>query len=219
MEKNYKYGRLYDFCVKDNYENPGRGVIKRKFRVLIGVLAYILLIVSLLTYILDIYQSIFLLIVVSLICFGFMYETRTGLTSLFNYYKVKSINLKISLSVLEKFALYHNKDGNYIKIQDKQMFKIKYHPFKWTTVKILFRDKHKNKYVFRINLKNIYVKICFSKGFKEEHLFRKINKLETTYKFNLNDLDGINNTSEFMIFLRDKYREIRDEINNQIFIR
>ena len=93
---------------------------------------------------------------------------------------VNSIRVIENQSILEKFYVYHNKDGNYIKIQDKQMFKIMYHPFKWSTVKILFRDKYRNKYVFRINLKNIYVKTCFSKDFKEEHFFRRINKLETT---------------------------------------
>lgn len=214
MRNNYKYGRFYDFCVKDNYKNPGRGIIRRKYRVLIGMLTYVFLIIILLIYILDVYKNTVLLIFACLVFFGINYETRTGLISLLNYYRIKFIRNKSNLDILEKFCIYHNRDGEYIKIQDKQMFKIKYHPLKWTTVKILFRDKYRNKYVFRVNLTNIFVKICFSKSYKEKYLSKGMNNLSSTYKFSLDDLDDIGDTKELMIFLRDKYREIREVNNN-----
>ena len=213
MKNNYKYGRFYDFCVKDNYNNPGRGIIRRKSRVLIGILTYVFLIIILLIYILDVYKNTVLLIFACLVFFGINYETKTGLISLLNYYRIKFIRKKSNLDILEKFCIYHNRDGNYIKIQEKQMIKIKYHPFNWIIVRILFRDKNRNNYVFRVNLTNVFVKIYFSKSHREKYLTKGMSNLSSTYKFSSNDLEGISDTKEFMIFLRDKYREIR-EVNN-----
>lgn len=215
MKNNYKYGRLYDFCVEDNYKTPGRGIIRRKYRVLIGIFTYFFLQIVLLIYILDVYKNTVLLIVACLVFFGFIYETRMGLISLVNFYQIKSIRKKSNLDILEQFCIYHNKDGEYIKIQEKQLIMIKYHPLKWTVVKILFRDLYRNKYVFRINLKNIRVKIHFSKAYKEEHFFRRKNKIEAEYWFKIDDLYHISNTKDFMIFIRDKYREISEAINNK----
>jgi hypothetical protein len=214
MGKRYDYRRLYKYSVKDDFMTSSRGIIRRKSRVSIGIFSYISICVLIVLEILGSYLDVLLSTLLIMCLLTLIYWTRMGPITYLNIKMINSTKGKEKQSILEKFYVFHNKDGNYIKIQDKQMVKIKYHPFKWTTVKILFRDKYRNKYVFRINLKNIYVKICFSKVFNEEHFFRRINKLETTYKFNLDDLGSISNTTSFMIFLRDKYREIREVINS-----
>lgn len=214
MKNSYRYARFYDFCANDDYKNPGRGVIKRKERVAVGSFAYILFVVYLLLFIMDINRNIYLLIIIFITFIGFTYETKTGVNSYYNYCVIKRIRAKSKPNILEQFCIYYNRDGNYIKIQEKQMTKIKYHPFNWTVVKILFKDKYRNKYVFRVNLTNIIVKIYFSKAYKKEDSNKRNNRLKTTYKYNLDDLDNISNTKEFMIFLRDKYREISEVINS-----
>ncbi|MFA7107002.1 MAG: hypothetical protein WC154_06845 [Candidatus Izemoplasmatales bacterium] len=208
---NYKYARFYDFCVKDDYKNPGRGVIRRKERIVIGILAYILFAIYILLFLTDIYRSVALLVIISITCLGFMYETRTDLISLLNYFKVKAINHKSSLSILEKFALYYNRDGNYIKIQEKQMVRIKYYPFNWTVVKIVFKDNYNNKYVFKISLKTIFIKVVLSKSRRDNYIENVERK--TKIQYNLNDLKSIKSAKDFMIFIRDKYRQIRETIS------
>lgn len=216
MKKNYKYGRLYDFCIEDNYENPGRGVIKRKSRILMGLLSYLFIIISLFTYILDIYRNSVLLIIFILSCFILIFETRTGVISLINYYHIKSMRSKSKLNILELFCLYHNRDGNYIKLQEKQMIKIQHHPFDWSIIRIVFRDQYRNSYIFKVNLTNIHVKIHFANANIRRKIFTRDDKLLTTYIFTIDDLVDICDEKDFMIFLRNKYREISEIINNNM---
>ena len=213
MKNKYVYARLYDFCVKNDYKNPGRGVIKRKERVAVGIFAYIMLIVYLLLFLFNIYRSIPFLVIVILTSLGFAYETRMGLISLLNIIKIRSLRLKVDLNIPESFCVYHNRDGNYIKIQENQMLKINYHPFDWTVIKIVFKDKYKNIYIFRVNLKNIQVKIYTSRGFKEKLSGKSCKYFIPAYQCGLGNLDGITNIPGFVNFLRDKYREIREKIS------
>ncbi len=213
MKKKYIYSRFYDFCVNDEYENPGRGVTKRKERVAAGIFAYILFAVYLILFIMNVYRNIYLLGIIFIIFIGLTYETKTGIISYCNYYIIKKIRYKLSPNILEKFCIYHNRDGNYIKIQEKQLYSIKYHPFNWTIIKIFFRDEYKNKYMFKINLKGIQIKVFLSKSYKDKCVDIVEKKTKIQCKYDLGDLNNIKTTKEFMIFIRDKYREIRESIS------
>jgi len=214
MGKKYEYRRLYTYCVKDDFKTSSRGIIRRKSRVSIGVFSYISIGVLIVLEIMKSYLGMLFSTMLILCLLALIYWTRTGLITYMNIKMIDSTKAKENQNILEKFYVYHNKDGNYIKIQEKQMVKIKHHSLCWRVVKIIFRDEDRNKYVFRVNLTNIFVKIYFSKAYKKEDSNKRNNRLETTYKYNLDDLDNISNTKEFMIFLRDKYREISEVINS-----
>jgi hypothetical protein len=53
MSNKYIYGRLFDFCVDDEYGKPGRGVIRKRRRIPTGVISYILLMVMVIFFILE----------------------------------------------------------------------------------------------------------------------------------------------------------------------
>lgn len=214
MKTKYRYGRLYDYCTPNEIDTNARNIIRRSSRIPLGIFSYFVIITYTLLELIGVLNNTAILVIVAMAASGFIYLTRMGPITYLNMILIKKTREKENKTVLEKFCVYHNKDGNYIKIQDKQMLKIKYHPLKWTVVKILFGDKYRNKYVFRISLENIYVKIRFSKVYKEKYFLSRMNKLEMVYKFSLDDLGGICNTKEFMFFVRDKYREIREVINS-----
>ena len=213
MGKIYDYRRLYTYCVKDDFKTSSRGIIRRKSRVSIGVFSYISIGVLIVLEIMGSYLGMLFSTILILCLLALIYWTRTGLITYMNIKMINSTKAKENQNILEKFYVYHNKDGNYIKIQEKQMVKIKHHPLCWSVVKIIFRDKNRNKYVFRVNLKNIYINIHISKFNKEKRIYEAQN-IMTEYLYRLDDLDNVSNIKEFMIFLRDKYREIREVIND-----
>ncbi len=212
MGKKYDYGRLYDYCVKDDFKTSSRGIIRRKSRVLLGIFSYISIVFFIILEILGVFSNELLTLLVIMCFLCLIYWTRMGFISFLNIYIIKNTRKKAKQSILEKFYIYHNKDGNYIKIQEKEMIKIKHHILNWSVIKIIFRDKQKNKYSFRVNLKGIYIKINLSKSCEKKCTNKAPRKIVTKYGYNLNDLERIRNTNEFMIFLKDEYRKIREGI-------
>jgi len=213
MDKNYTFRRLFDYCTPDDLKTSARSIIRRKERIPLGIFSYILIITYSLLELLGAYNNVSILIIVMIIGFEFISQTRTGIISLLNIIKIRSLRSKEALNILESFCVYHNRDGNYIKIQDKQMVRIKYHPFNWTVVKIVFKDNNNNKYVFRISLKSVFITIVLSKSRRDNYIENVERKTKIQYQYNLNDLKSIKSAKDFMIFIRDKYRQIRETIS------
>lgn len=212
MNNKYTYGRLFEFCVDDDYKKPGRGVIRRKGRIPTGVFSYCLLIVMLLFFILEISKTRWIGIIGVIAAFGFIYETKTGIFSWINVLAIAKLRKKTDQNILEKFYIYHNRDGNYIKIQEKDMYKIKYHPFCWSIVKIYFKDEYDNKYIYRINLKVVSLIINLSNAYKETYLRNNKVNMKLSYQYSNKDLNEINDVKELLMFIRGKYRNIKSEI-------
>ena len=213
MGKRYDYDRLYMYCVKDDFKTSKRGIIRRKSRVSLGVFSYISISVLIVLEIMGSYLNVLLSIMLIMCLLVLIYWTRTGPITYLNMKMINNTIVKENQSILEKFALYHNRDGNYIKIQDKQMVRIKYHPFNWTVVKIVFKDNNNNKYVFRISLKSVFITVVLSKSRRDNYIENVERKTKIQYQYNLNDLKSIKSAKDFMIFIRDKYRQIRETIS------
>jgi hypothetical protein len=213
MEKRYVYARLYDYCVNDDYKNPGRGVIRRKQRIPAGIFSYVILVASCLFLIHNVSYQKLVGVFGMLAAMVFLYEARMGVISLINYYRVEQIRKKGSQNILEKFCVYHNKDGNYIKLQDRHFIRVLHHPFDWCIVSLLFRDEMKNKYIFRVSLKEISFKIKLSKSFKKSQSSSFLSELPLLYKYNLKVLEKIDSVKELTEFIRDEYRSVSSKFS------
>jgi len=211
MEKKYKYGKLFDYCVDDDYKNPGRGVIRRKNRIPMAIFSYILLVGSFIYFIMETYQARYLGLIGVIASLSFIFETRTGIFTLLNVYTLKKVRRKSIQDILEKFYIYHNRDGSYIKIQEKEMYKIQYHPFIWSVVKIFFRDEFNNKCIFRISVTNISVKVKLARYFKKRYFFNNQSGIESDYKLYTEDLKEVKDIQEFFMFIRDLYKKIKPD--------
>ena len=213
MDKNYTFRRLFDYCTPDDLKTSARNIIRRKERIPLGIFSYIFILTYSLLELSGAYNNVSILIIVMIIGFGFICQTRMGMISLLNIIKIRSLRSKEALNILENFCVYHNRDGNYIKIQEKQMIKIKHHPFNWTVVKIIFKDNNNNKYVFGISLKSVFITVVLSKSKRDNYIENVERKTKIQYQYDLDDLNSIKSEKDFMIFIRDKYREIRETIS------
>lgn len=209
MEKKYVYRRLFDFCVNNNTKNPGRGVIRRRGRILTGISSYIFIIVMFLLFILETSNIRWISILGAIAAFGFIFETRMGIFSWINVLVLANLTKKIDQNILEKFCIYHNRDGNYIKIQEKNIYTIKYHPFCWTIVKIYLKDEFNNKYIFRINLKVVSLKLDLSSVYRKSYLYNNKVEMKLRYEYSINDLIEITDVNELLMFFKKKYSDIR----------
>lgn len=212
MDNKYVYGRLFDFCVDNDYKNPGRGVIRRKGRILIGMFSYGFLIVMSLLFVLETSQIRWIGIIGAIAASGFIFETRMGIFSWINVLVIAKLIKKKDQNILEKFCIYHNRDGNYIKIQEKSMYKIRYHPFCWIIVKIYLKDEYNNKYIYRINLNVVSLKLELSNAYKKSRLNTNKVELKLRYRYSIIDLTETNDVKELLMFIREKYRDIRTKI-------
>jgi hypothetical protein len=212
MKKRYIYARLYDHCVNDDFKTSARSIIRRKERVPLGIFSYSMIIGSGLFIIYnEDYQKL-------IGFFGFitaifiLYETRMGVISLINYCRAENIRRKPNQNILEKFCVYRNKDGNYIKLQDKHLIRVLDHPFDWCIVSLLFRDEMNNKYIFRITLKEVILRVKLSKSFKKSQLSSIMSEIPLVYKHELKDLEKIDNMKELTEFIRDEYRSVSSKL-------
>ena len=212
MKKRYIYARLYDHCVNDDFKTSARSIIRRKERVPLGIFSYSMIIGSGLFIIYnEDYQKL-------IGFFGFitaifiLYETRMGVISLINYCRVENIRGKGNQNILEKFCVYCNKDGNYIKLQDRHMRRVFDHPFDWCIVSLLFRDAMNNKYIFRITLKVVILRVKLSKSFKKSQLSSIVSEIPVVYKHKLKDLEKIDNVKGLTEFIRDEYRSVSSKL-------
>lgn len=212
MKKKYMYGRMFDYCVDDDYKNPGRGVLRRKDRKPKAIFSYILLLGSFIYFIMETSQTRYLGLILAIVSLSSIFETRSGLFTLLNVYNLNIVRRKSIQDILEKFYIYHNRDGRYIKIQEKEMYKIQYHPFIWSVVKICFRDEFNNECIFRISVTNISVKVRLAKDFKKRYFVNNPSVIKSDYKIYTSDLKDVNDIHEFFMFIRDLYRKIKPHV-------
>jgi hypothetical protein len=212
MKKNYTYARIYDYCVDNDVKFPRRGIIRRKERIPTGIISYVILVVSCLFLIHNASNQKLAGVFGMLAAMVFLYETRMGIISLINYYRAENIRRKPNQNILEKFCVYHNQDGNYIKLQDRHMRRVFDHPFDWCIVSLLFRDEMNNKYIFRITLKEVILRVKFSKSFKKSQLSSLISEIPLVFKYELKDLEKIDNVKELTEFIRDEYRSVSSKL-------
>ncbi|XMB72154.1 hypothetical protein RJI07_08600 [Mycoplasmatota bacterium WC30] len=210
--QKFIYYRLFEYCVQNDFKTTSRGIIRRKSRIPLGIFSYILIIGYVMLDLLDIYDNTVLLIIVLISAFGFIYLTRMGVSSWINIFKINKLRAKTRQNVLEKFCVYHNRDGNYIKIQEKQMYRIKRHPFCWSRVRIFFKDECKNKYIFSISLKNVSVSIHQSNAYRSKDFAKDHKELELRYKYNVSDMFEVKEVKELLMFIRNEYRRLRLKI-------
>jgi hypothetical protein len=135
-----------------------------------------------------------------------------GIFSWVNVLAIAILRKKIDQNILEKFCIYYNRDGNYIKIQEKGMYKVKHHRFCWSIVKIYFKDVYNNKYIYRINLKTVSLTITLANIYKKTHLSDSKVEIKSKYTYNIKDLNEIKEVKQLLIFIRDNYRDISSEI-------
>ena len=205
MEKKYIYARIYDHCVDDDFKTSAR-IIRRKGRIPFGIFSYIMIVGSCLFLIHNVSYQGLIGIFGIIAAMNIIYETRMGVISLINYCRVEKIRRKASQNILEMFCVYHNKDGNYIKLQDRHFIRVLDHPFDWCIVSLLFRDEMKNKYIFRVSLKEISFKVKLSKSFKKSQSSSLLSEFPTRYKYNLKVLEKIDSVMGLTEFIRDEYR-------------
>lgn len=212
MKKNYTYTRIYDYCVDNDVKFPRRGIIRRKERIPTGIISYVILVVSCLFLIHNASNQKLAGVFGMLAAMVFLYEARMGVISLINYCRVENIRGKGNQNILEKFCVYCNKDGNYIKLQDRHMRRVFDHPFDWYIVSLLFRDEMNNKYIFRITLKEVIFRVKLSKSFKKSQLCSIMSEIPLVYKHELKDLEKIDNVKELTEFIRDEYRSVSSKL-------
>lgn len=205
MQMKYVYARLFDHCVKNDFKTSARSIIRRKERVPLGIFSYFTIAGSSLLLIYNEgYQKLlgFFGIITAMFL---IFETRMGMFSLINYLRVKRIRDKLNPNILEQFCVYHNEDGNYIKLHDGHIRRVLNHPFDWCIVSLLFYDDMNNRYVFRISLKGIFLKIKLSRSFKKSQMTSRSNGKRTFFKYNIKDLDKLGGVKELTEFLRNQY--------------
>ena len=208
----YKYRRLYTNCISNDERTSSRGYIKRKHRIIIPSIVFILLIcLNFIFVITDTSNYIVFLMVSILAVVCVMSITKTGVISLLNILNLNSIKRKKNKNIFDEFFIYINKDGNIFPINDRYLRSIKENIVFWTKLKLIFSDSLKNEYWILISRKKIEIRIrSVNNNIIEGQLKNKI------YTYKMKEINDLNSIDEFVEFIRSIFREAKNVLNEQI---
>lgn len=210
QKSKYQFRRLYVNCIDDKEKTSSRGYIRRKHRIIIPILVFILLASLNVVFIInDTDHYIVFLMVSAIMLLCIMWITKTGAISLLNILNLHLIRKKKNKNIFDQFFLYINKEGNLIPINDRHLRSIKENPIFWTKLKLVFSDSLNNEYLILISSKKIRLKVkCEHKNTVK--LGQTKSRIRT---FANKDLNNIYSVEVFIEFIRNIIREAMSNVN------
>lgn len=212
MKQNskYQFRRLYVNCIDDKVKTSSRGYIRRKHRIIIPILVFILLASLNVVFIInDTGHYIVFLMVSVLVLLCIMWITKTGAISLLNILNLHLTRKKKNKNIFDQFFLYINKEGNLIPINDRYLRSIKENPIFWTKLKLIFSDSLNNEYWILISSKKIRLRVKY--GHKNTIKLGQTKRRIRT--FANKDLNNIYSVDAFIEFIRSIFREAMSNVN------
>lgn len=213
-KNNYRYTRLYDFCIPDDFKTGGRYFSRRRNRIKTTLsIAFLHIVFIVLSYpLIDSESRIYLIVILVFSLYLNLTFGRLDPFSLLYLFYIKKIDKKGNRNCFENLILQTNLDNKFLARSHENFIQVRSH-FNWLHVSLVYRDKiDGNLYFFKVYLDKIVFKIKTSKKFRKDYPKNVSSAFMVRQVFNLNDFNGCESSVDLHKRITEIYIQKRNEL-------